>query len=66
MTKNNNVFIRVTNQEIYRKIEKIQTKLDKDIALRLEKMEKRISVAMWCSSTALTLIVIVIGGILIL
>ena len=57
-------FVTISNEEIFRKIEGIECKLDKDIAARLAKLDKRVTVAVWVSSTALTLCLLIIGVIL--
>lgn len=54
-------FVAITNEDIFKKITDIENKLDKDVAIRLLKMEKRISIAVWTSSTALTICLLMIA-----
>lgn len=57
-------FVKISNEEIFRKIQNIETKLDTDIALRIAKMDKRITIAIWTSTTALSICLIMIGVLL--
>jgi hypothetical protein len=60
MTKSD-YFIKITNEDIFHKIENIEFKIDKNISSRLARLDKRVSMAVWVSSTALTLSLLIIG-----
>lgn len=59
---NKDIFVKITNEEIFRKIINIENKLDTDIAARIARIEKKVSIATWTSATALTVCILLIGA----
>jgi hypothetical protein len=56
MSKNDECFVRITNKDVYNKLQSQEDKIDK--------LLKKVSVSFWMSSTALTLAILAVTSVL--